>query len=92
VLLLSVVGWALPISKVRDDWNIDKFVTLPFCFKDIGIRGFANLALELSEVVATQMRLLLLTTLCLYPFFEALIVYILNTSAAFAGGHEWVLL
>ena len=88
-LLTRVLPW---LAKILDYWDVNEVVHFALTLKDVRVRCLADLALKLPEEVATQMRLFLLASLCLHPFLQALVVNLLDSTAALASGQQRILL
>lgn len=62
--MTKVLPW---LAKILDHWDVNYVVLFALPLEDVGVGCLADLALKLPEVVATQMRLLLLAPLRLNP-------------------------
>lgn len=73
-------------------WELDELVLPTVSPEDERILGLADLAFELAEEVGTDVGVLLLAALRLYPLFEAGKVDVLDAAPALAGRYEGVVL
>jgi hypothetical protein len=69
------------LSQTRE---LNQLVFVAGSLEDIRIGGLADLAFELFEDIAANVRVFFSSALCFHPFLKAGIVHILNTPAALA--------
>jgi hypothetical protein len=81
------INQALPIRLL----DVNQLVLFPRSLEDVRIGSLAYFAFELSELVTANMGVLFGAALCLNPLLQAMIVDILHTSTALAGGKQRVL-